>query len=167
MNRRRPVVLAVGAALVLGLTGCSGIASLLGGETRDEQTGEITEGGTTDVFQLRVGDCLNDELTETATEVTDVPTVPCSEPHAYEVFQNVTMTDADDYPGSDATTQQAETDCGAAFESFVGASPEESDLDFSYYYPTQESWDSGDRTINCLATDPSGLTAGSLAGSAS
>ncbi|SMH28397.1 Septum formation [Rathayibacter oskolensis] len=163
MNRRRSS-LALAAVLALGLTGCSGLNSLMGGETRDESSGEITEGGTTDVFQLRVGDCLNDELTETATEVTDVPTVPCTEPHSYEVFQNVTMAEADAYPGEDATVAQAETDCTAAFEGFVGLSYEESQYDFSYYYPTEQSWGGGDRVINCLITDPAGPNTGSLAG---
>ncbi|MWV51229.1 hypothetical protein GRS96_18320 [Rathayibacter sp. VKM Ac-2803] len=165
MNRRRTaLVLAASAALALGLSGCSTVNSMMGGETRDDTSGEIVEGGTTDVFQLRVGDCLNDELSETATEVTDVPTVPCTEPHSYEVFQNVTMAEADEYPGETATTDQAETECSAAFDGFVGLSYEESQYDFSYYYPTQESWDGGDRTINCLITDPAGPNSGSLAG---
>lgn len=165
MNRRRTALaLAAGAALALGLTGCSGVNGLMGGETRDEESGEITEGGTTDVFQLRVGDCLNDELSETATEVTDVPTVPCTDPHDYEVFQNITMADADEYPGEDATVQQADDECSAAFEGFVGVSYEESQYDFSYYYPTQQSWDGGDRVINCLIIDPNGQSTGSLSG---
>ncbi|OOB90211.1 septum formation family protein [Rathayibacter sp. VKM Ac-2630] len=165
MNRRRSsLVLVAAAALALGLGGCSGLNSLAGGETRDEESGEITEGGTTDVFQLRVGDCLNDELTEEATEVTDVPTLPCTEPHSYEVFQNITMAEADEYPGEEATTQQAEDECVVAYDAFVGLTYQESKYDFSYYYPTAESWAGGDRTINCLITDPEGLTTGSLAG---
>ena len=168
MNRRRSsLVLAAAAALALGLTGCSGINSMMGGETRDDTSGEIVEGGTTDVFQLRVGDCLNDELSETATEVTDVPTVPCSDAHSYEVFQNITMAEADEYPGETDTVAQADSDCQAAFEGFVGLSYEESQYDFSYYYPTEESWGSGDRVINCLITDPAGPNTGSLAGVAS
>ncbi|TDX81096.1 putative regulator of septum formation [Rathayibacter sp. PhB151] len=167
MNRRRSaLVLAAAAALALGLTGCSGINSMMGGETRDDTSGEIVDGGTTDVFQLRVGDCLNDELSETATEVTDVPTVPCSDAHSYEVFQNITMAEADEYPGETATTEQADSECQAAFEGFVGLSYEESQYDFSYYYPTQESWDGGDRVINCLITDPAGPSTGTLSGAA-
>ncbi|PPF15437.1 MULTISPECIES: septum formation family protein [unclassified Rathayibacter] len=165
MNRRRTaLVLAAGAALALGLTGCSGLNGLMGGETRDDETGEITEGGTTDVFQLRVGDCLNGELSEEATEVTDVPTVPCTDPHVYEVFQNLTMADADEYPGESVATEQAETDCVTAFESFTGIGYQDSAYDFSYYYPTAESWGTGDRTINCMITDPNGPSTGTLAG---
>ena len=49
MNRRRSaLVLAADAALALGLTGCSGINSMMGGETRDDTSGEIVDGGTTD-----------------------------------------------------------------------------------------------------------------------
>ncbi|AZZ56310.1 septum formation family protein [Rathayibacter iranicus] len=163
MHRRQSALVLAGAALTLGLTGCSGINAMMGGETRDEESGQIIKGGTTEVFQLRVGDCLNGELNETATEVTDVPTVPCTEPHVYEVFQNLTMADAGSYPGEAVATKQAQTDCVTAFESFTGTDYLDSPYDFSYYYPTQESWRSGDRTINCLISNPDGPSTGTLA----
>lgn len=164
MNRRSTFVLASAALLALGLSGCSGINRMLSGETRDEGSGTITDGGTTDVFQLRVGDCLSNEVEEKATQMSKVATVPCSVPHTYEVFQNLTMADADGYPGDEAADKQAMTGCIRAFETFTGIAYQDSTYDFSDYYPSQESWSGGDRSITCLIADPNGPSAGSLAG---
>lgn len=166
----RATVITGAATLAISLSGCGALQSLLpsDAETRDAESGEITEGGTTDVFTLAVGDCLDDqslaESTDEAVEVTSVPTVPCADPHDYEVFTNVVVPEADSYPGEDVVTAQAETDCAAAFPGFVGLDYESSIYGYSYYYPTSGSWSEGDRTINCLIGDPAGKTSGSLAG---
>ncbi|NQX11981.1 septum formation family protein [Microbacteriaceae bacterium VKM Ac-2855] len=165
-------IVAAAGALTITLSGCSAIQSLIPkGETRDTETGEITEGGTTDVFSLSVGDCLDDTTLSSAedaeTEVTSVPTVPCTEPHDFEVFANLTVPEADAYPEEQALWDQAETECTTAFETFVGLDYQSSQYDFSYYYPTSGSWDEGDRTINCLITLQGEKTTGSLSGVAS
>ncbi|WP_166404600.1 septum formation family protein [Labedella endophytica] len=150
---RRSVIrrLALGAAaatsVVALLTGCSAINGLMGGETRDE-SGEIVEGGDTDIFAIAEGDCISDEATVDG-EVSDVPTVPCDDPHTWEVFKNVTMTD-DEYPGLTAAQDFAEGECLAEFEAFAGIAYEESVHELNYYTPTEESWAMDDRTINCL-----------------
>jgi hypothetical protein len=150
---RRPMIarLALGAAtaasLVALLTGCSAISGLLGGETRDE-SGTIVEGGDTDVFTLAEGDCIDDESTAEG-EISDVPTVPCDDPHTWEVYKNVTMTD-DEYPGQSGAEDIADEQCHAAFEAFVGVAYEDSAHEYNYYLPTSDSWAMGDRTINCL-----------------
>jgi len=109
---RRILPVAIAAVLVAAaLSGCSPqqVADLLHrGETRDA-TGEITEGGTTDVFTLREGDCLDDPSMLAHAQgdesesgpVTEVRTLPCTEPHDFEVFRNVTLSGGDDYPGAD------------------------------------------------------------------
>lgn len=169
-STRGALALIAGATLALALGGCSALQSLLpsDAETRDATTGEITEGGTTDVFTLAVGDCLNDqslaESTDESVEVTSVPTVPCADPHDYEVFANLAVPEADAYPGEDTVIAQAESDCAAAFPGFVGIDYDSSIYGYSYYYPTSGSWAGGDRTINCLIGDPAGKTSGSLAG---
>lgn len=160
MIRRLALSAAAAASLVALLTGCSAISSLLGGETRDE-SGEIVEGGDTDVFTLKEGDCIDDEST-TESEISDVPTVPCIDPHTWEVYKNVTMT-GDDFPGSDAVEDYADEQCLAEFEAFVGVTYEDSVHEFTYYTPTSEGWDMGDRTINCLVGGVE-QTTGSLAG---
>jgi hypothetical protein len=190
--RRSALPTALAAALVaLALSGCSPqqLADLIPhAETRDAK-GAITAGGTTDVFTLRPGDCLDDQALAAPSDdapatsssagahpvdsdddgpdshpVADVPTVPCAEPHDFEVDADVTITGDGAFPGDDAVDDQADELCGAAYASFVGDDYEDSIYDYRDYQPTSASWSTGDRTANCLIGDPAGKTVGSLAG---
>lgn len=166
MTARRLYPLAIAAVVAaLTLSGCSIINDILPkpSETRDSQSGEIVGGGTTDVFTLAVGDCLNDESAE--GEVSEVPTVPCAEAHQYEVYGEVTIP-GEEWPGDESLTQQADDGCYAQFQPFAGIAYEDSTLEFNYYTPTQGSWEEmGDRLVTCVIYD-SGATTGSLAGAA-
>lgn len=169
--------------LAAALSGCSlqQLADLVPhAETRDDD-GSITAGGTTDVFTLRQGDCLDDAPTAAANEqdaadahpasdddtrgrqVGDVSTVPCSEPHDFEVYATPTLT-GDDFPGDDAVDAQADDLCGRAYGPFVGFDYQDSIYDYQGYKPTSDSWSTGDRTVDCIIGDPAGTTVGSLAG---
>lgn len=155
---------AAALALALGLTGCSAISSLLGGSgaaapDRDDE-GAVATSATADVFEMAVGDCLNEP---TGTEVYEVEFVPCDQPHDYEVFAEQTLPDGD-YP-TDVDTQ-AETFCVAEFETFIGVPYEESTISVTWFTPTAESWESGDQLVSCIVTDPAGQSTGSLAGAA-
>ncbi len=161
----------VAAAAVL-LTGCSSVISTFGGnsEVRDETTGEIVEGGTTDIFTLQIGDCINEPGAAGATsddpvETAEVATVPCSEPHDYEVYFHDEVS-FDEYPtNEDDLWAEGENFCYQAFEPFVGMAYEESTLDFFYDVPTQESWTlANDRAVDCLLFDPAGPATESLKG---
>jgi hypothetical protein len=163
VTRLVPAAALVAAIGMLG--GCAQVADLLDGAkpqaTRDADSGEVTGKGEIDVFTLSVGDCLSD--TGTAEEVFDVPVVPCDEPHDYEVYHDFSLPDAD--WSEDDVYAGAEEGCYNQFAAFVGLSYEESVLDFSYYAPTQESWEQGgDRIVSCFVGDPSTQTTGSLAG---
>ena len=111
MNRSsRPRVASIRAAFTIAvvaggafaLAGCSTVADIVSAateganssapETRSEDTGEIVAGGVTDVFQLRVGDCLNDPGSD---EVLEVVTVPCADPHDYEVYHHAELEDGE------------------------------------------------------------------------
>ncbi len=170
--------------LAAALSGCSlqQLADLVPhAETRDDD-GSITAGGTTDVFTLRAGDCLDDAASAAVIEqdaadahpasdddsahsheVGDVSTVPCSEPHDFEVYAVPTLT-SDDYPGDDAVDAQADDPCGSAFGPFVGFDYQDSIYDYLGYKPTSESWSTGDRVVDCVIGYPAGKTVGSLAG---
>lgn len=150
-------VIAVGAASVI-LAGCS----LLGGGG-DGGTTPTGEGEQTDVFSIKVGDCINDEGLSGAVD--SVPVVDCAEPHDSEAYESVIMADGD-FPGDEATTTQGDADCQAAFDTFVGVAYDESALDFTYLYPSEDTWAQGDREILCLVYDPAGESTGSLAGAA-
>ena len=101
-----------------------------------------------------------------STMVSEIPVVPCSDPHDYEVYHEVEMP-AGDFPGDEAITTQAEADCTAQFATFIGLPYDQSSLYFSYLTPTQQSWDdAGDRLIQCIVTDQATQTTGTLAGAA-
>ncbi|MDF9715456.1 septum formation family protein [Nocardioides sp. ChNu-153] len=154
-------VLAVGIALA-GM----GALSACGSEddaTRDEGTQEVTEAGNADAFSLQVGDCFDDPE---GTEVTEVPAVPCAEPHDNEIFEAFDM-DEGDWPGDDAVQAAVEEGCGGAFEAFVGTPYDTSALYLDALTPTEDSWTQGDdREILCVVFDPEGPVEGTLEGSA-
>ncbi|TDQ51596.1 septum formation family protein [Actinorugispora endophytica] len=136
------------AGTVLALSGC-GILEQLAGD---------------DVFTLVVGDCLSSSTGE--GEVSSVPTVDCAEPHDSEVYASHMIADGA-YPGEDAIYTEAEEVCTTEFETFVGMAYLDSELDFEYLYPTEDSWNElDDREILCMVVDPAGQTTGSLEGAA-
>jgi hypothetical protein len=130
--RRLAALTTIGLAAV-ALTGCSLITSAL-------------NGGESDVFTLKVGDCLNDG--ESADEMTTVPVVPCDEPHDSELYAAATM-EGDEYPGVDETIDFADEACLDEFEDFVGVSYEESIYGYGIIYPSEDSWAGGDREVLC------------------
>ena len=96
-----------------------------------------------------------------AEEVSDLPGVPCSEPHdneAYAVF-DVTL---DSYPDVDDMSELANGSCVERFEDFVGRDYESSSLDVIAMYPTPESWSQNDREVVCAVYD---MEAAKLTGS--
>lgn len=119
------------------------------------------------VFELEVGDCFDDAgIEDGATEVADVPIVDCGKAHDYEVFAAFDVTEAA-YPGDAATRDIARDGCIERFDAFVGIPYEQSALDVTYLYPTQQTWDDGDREIVCALYSLDGTqVTGTLEGSA-
>ena len=103
-------------------------------------------GGEASVFLLEVGDCF-DEPDITAA-VSDVPIVPCDQPHDNEVYAIYDLADGD-YPGQDAVETSALDGCLERFEPFVGRDYATSALDYFHLTPTVESWSAGDREVIC------------------
>lgn len=116
------------------------------------------------LLRLEVGTCLNDVEQPIGQDMTDVPLVPCDEPHESEVFAEILLDD-DAFPGIDAITAEASTGCLEEFSRFVGVDYQDSTLSFHYYYPTETSWSVGDRSIFCVGFEPGALTTGTLADS--
>lgn len=114
---------------------------------RDEASGEITAGSDADVFSLQVGDCLDMSAVAAAESVDSMPTVPCDEEHDAELFHEITL-EGESFPTD--VTDQADQGCTAAFADFIGLDYMESALELSYLHPTSDSWDQGDRTIQCI-----------------
>ncbi|MGH2358531.1 MAG: septum formation family protein [Candidatus Limnocylindria bacterium] len=116
---------------------------------RRDDSGAITDAGSLTAADLRVGDCfdLQDDSQDT---VENVDAKPCSEPHVYQMFF-VGDLPSGDYPSQDIMDTYAYDNCLPAFASHVGVSYEESILDIFYLTPTQDSWDSGDHSVQCAA----------------
>jgi hypothetical protein len=157
--------LTVAAVLTAGLTlaGCTALFPSSAPPATDSSTGEEIEQTDTDVFALSVGQCLNDT---SDTEVTEVPLVDCADEHDFEVYSEFEL-EGDEFPGSDAIDTQADAQCLTAFESFAGISYDQSTLGYTYFTPTEGSWNDGDdRLVSCLIGDPAGKVTGTLQGAA-
>jgi hypothetical protein len=101
------------------------------------------------VFDLEVGTCLTMAEFAEGETFTDVPTKECTEAHDAEVIWRGDATTAD-YDQL-AFQTQAEEDCPAAMESYVGPNWGDTNLGYSYIYPDQKAWDSGERALTCYA----------------
>ena len=131
------------------------IAVALGGalfSAGRSSTGEIDRAGDLSANDLRVGDCF-DLKDPDAEEVGDVAAHPCTEAHEYEVFY-VGLLAEGPYPGQEALTEFVIDNCEPAFGAYVGTAYLDSQLDFSWLYPSDESWNDGDRSVQCAAYDP-------------
>jgi putative regulator of septum formation len=120
-------------------------------QARRGDTGEINSGGTVDVTELQVGDCFDSPTDEDL--ISDVTGVPCDEAHAYEVYA-VAEREAASYPTDDEFDTIFGELCVPAFESYVGASYEDSDIWASFITPSEDSWSDGDREYVCYLYEP-------------
>ena len=145
--RRIPVGWIIVGLLVFG----GGLAGLLFNASRSS-SGEITRSGDLTANDLRVGDCF-DLKEPDAEEISDVTAHPCTEAHEYEVFFIGTLAEGA-YPGEDGLTAFVVDNCGPAFDSYVGTAYTDSQLDFSWLYPSSDSWSDGDRSVQCAVYDP-------------
>lgn len=128
-----------------------------------EEPPEQVDPEDTDVFTLRVGDCLNEMDSNPDETVSEVPKVDCEEPHDFEVYETTDLDGQNTFPGEEEVAGLADEVCVDAFEGFVGVEWEESTLEYTSLFPTAEGWeDHDDREALCLAYDPAGQTEGTL-----
>ena len=153
-------VLAMLAAVLL-LSACSS------DQTTRNDDGEIVEGGELGVFAVQEGDCIN--FPDSTDAVESFEAVACDEPHDGEIYELFDVTGFEDYPGDAEVQSQGEAGCLSAFETFVGIDYQSSIYFFTYFSPTQDTWEQlDDREIICIVTPAEGepqLT-GSLEGAA-
>jgi hypothetical protein len=117
------------------------------------------------VNSLQVGDCI-DEPTVGTTSVTDVQHQPCTDPHDAEVFLLITDPGTGDYPGADHFRTLANNQCSSGATLYLGIDYNaRDDISGGFFYPSSDSWSTGDRTTTCYLdrTDGGKLT-GSLHG---
>ena len=109
------------------------------------------------VATAEAGECIN-TADVSSGEITEIPTLDCSEEHDAQIFHVFDIDDGD-YPGDDAVQTAADEGCLGQFETFVGTGYEESALDYAYITPTQETWDQADdREVLCVLYAMDGST---------
>ncbi len=126
------------------------------------------------VDRLEPGDCFDEPSDLVFTEVDPID---CGESHDYEVFAIVDIAPSGAveldglglYPGNEAVYQGAVLGCVEEFETYVGATWEESAVWLNVFTPTEQGWEGGDRTGICVLYQGSqetvAKTTGSLRGS--
>jgi len=138
-----------------------------GGSAERDPDGQVTSPQQASVFEVREGDCVNDDNIfgdDTATVTTDVEVVPCTGAHQLEAYLVTEVADGD-FPGTGSVRATAQQRCGDAFAGFVGRTYDRSTLGVYYYVPTQQTWEqASDRAITCLVGDPGVETTGTLQG---
>ena len=109
------------------------------------------------VATAEVGDCIvTAEMGE--DEITEIPTVDCSEAHDAQVVGKFDLEDGD-FPGTDAIETAAEEGCVTQFESFIGTPATDSSLTVSYIFPTEDTWNQADdREVLCFAVSAEDAT---------
>jgi putative regulator of septum formation/uncharacterized protein DUF4190 len=151
--------LAISSLWLVGIA--VGVIIAIASSADRDSTGNITAGGDVSAFDLKVGDCLND-LKE-GQSITDLPAVPCAQPHEGEVFAVFDLP-AGAYPGEAKVSDDAERECANRFEGYAPSSVDDTSIELFFLHPTQLSWAQGDHEVTCVATDPTKKRTGSLRG---
>ncbi len=142
------LALALVAAVVL-----SGCSSTNADEAPRDEEGSLTGVGEVGVNRLRLGDCFDQESdVVSSTSVQAVQAVPCEDDHDQEVFYLGALPE-NDYSGDQVTADLVAEQCIAVFETYVGISYADSSLDVAYIYPSEDSWNDGDRGYVCSLFD--------------
>ena len=133
--------LVVGAVLAVAL-----VYVLVPTPAERDQTCAIVGEGEVSVFQVRLGDCFNDDVPLAApseqaseTEIAGIAAVPCTAPHDNEVYAVFDL-DLARFPGQEQIAVLAGEACLERFSAFVGQEYEASVLDILTMYPTGESF---------------------------
>ena len=116
-------------------------------------TGELPP-DVTDNTTLAVGTCLYRAPSTTGDEANRRTfAVQCTEPHQGEVYHRfeINIPAGQAFPGDAEAQRLGDQGCLNSFTSYVGVPYDASRLDYLYYYPTQESWNAGDRAVMCIA----------------
>ncbi|MFI8006229.1 septum formation family protein [Streptomyces sp. NPDC086010] len=144
------------ALLAVGAVGCSGALD-------DAKAGAKSALRQRSVFSLTPGDCYTPNSVATASEEFGVEIIPCKEPHKGQVVGEFTIEGITEYPGEDGASKIADKRCPVESQKFVSdtwAVP--AGVELFYYYPTPQSWRTGDRAVSCTYTQKSGTSTGSL-----
>ncbi|MFE5238977.1 MULTISPECIES: septum formation family protein [unclassified Streptomyces] len=115
------------------------------------------------VFSLTPGDCYNPNSGVNESEEFSVEIVPCEEPHEGQVVGEFKIEGESAYPGDEGASKIADERCPTESQKFISdtwAIP--AGVDLFYYYPTSQSWATGDRAVSCTYAKETGTFTESL-----
>ena len=145
-------------ALLVLTTACSG------DNLKRDDAGNVVKRGNSSIFEIKVGDCTNEDL---KAEATSIDLFPCTEPHTHEAYFSVDYV-GDAYPGSATLEVFAEQKCVGTFADYVGVELSQSRFYFTYLYPSVTTWQSkNDRQVMCFVVSRNELLTASAKGTAS
>ncbi|WP_436789229.1 septum formation family protein [Yinghuangia sp. YIM S10712] len=113
------------------------------GATSTRPAGGATMPGQVESVDLKAGDCID---TSSSGQISKKS---CSGPHDAQVAGVSTISDSLD-PRSSAFENANDAACDQMGSVIIDRQDSPSDLTVTWYAPTPESWEDGDRTLQCL-----------------
>ena len=108
----------------------------------------VTDKGSVNATDVAVGNCIT-QIPDSSRVVT-MQAVPCNQNHAGEVYAVLNMPDGN-YPGQSAIDADQKK-CPGELQSYAPSATKDDTVGIYVLYPTQETWDRGDRAVTCIAT---------------
>ncbi|MER2136556.1 MAG: septum formation family protein [Arthrobacter sp.] len=133
----------LGSILIVVLLGIW-LATVIADSNREEG---VLEDSVSPV-DLEAGACLQD-FQSVNSEVT---VVTCETPHNAQLVATSSYADSDTFPGTSALAAKAEEVCSSVI--YTDAASKYTDLELNRAVPTQNSWDAGDRRVDCFVVAP-------------
>lgn len=153
----------LGLALVLALAGCTAPAQPPAVPTGVTSSAASPSPSPAPVAVLTVGDCTG-PVDLTGASISNLPAIPCSQPHYYEVHAIIPLT-GEAYPGAYQLADRAAAECAPSFVAYVGVEPEYGRYGSAYLVPDEAAWALPEnRAITCLVGSPEGGLVGSAEG---
>ncbi len=109
---------------------------------------EVFDLATVSLGSVDYGECL---LYDTPEEIFPLEIVPCDTPHNAQAYDSIDLSEHNSFPGDDVLMQESISVCLPRFEGFVGSDVQASELRANALLPRWASWNSGDRSILCVA----------------
>jgi Septum formation len=147
------------AAVVFGLIVLAGVAvGALAIATHGFRAKNVIQYRLAAVFSLRPGDCINSAPNELSVTV-----LSCATPHDAEVFATFRLS-ASSWPGVATVQSQASNGCLSRLAGYLNPQLANAGLAQEYFYPNEQAWRAGVRTVVCEISAPSGQLTGSVRG---
>ncbi|MDX6744667.1 hypothetical protein [Actinocorallia sp. A-T 12471] len=156
----RKIVGSVGGLVVIGVVAAVNfLPDFLDSAERDDVNNEIVQEGTLRPWDLKVGDCFNDDQnapppadgTATSQTVNQIKALPCANPHNAQVITSISMSGA--FPGDQAIVDRCEQKALKWMDGHPSAVKklEKQDPNFGVlaYFPLTLDWSTDGNRVTC------------------